>query len=62
MFDDQPVNIPCQTCGAITTKTVGWIKLHDNYICRCDAVVKFERRRLPEDVPKTEKKLDHLFR
>ena len=41
-LDSQKLGIPCPTCSKKTEKTIGWIKTHDHFTCRCGGVVTLD--------------------
>ena len=42
VLDSQKLGIPCPACSNETEKTIGWIKTHDHFTCRCGGVVTLQ--------------------
>ena len=53
--------IVCDKCGAPSTKTIGWIKLHRDMKCPgCDAVIVLNTSRITGTIRSVERRLGDL--
>jgi hypothetical protein len=46
LFGGAELPIPCPRCGHHTKKSIGWIKTHHEYTCRCGGLVTFKADKL----------------
>lgn len=49
MFEKAEIGIPCPECGHETSKTIAWIKAHDEMVCEgpdCGRTIHLERENL----------------
>lgn len=60
-FDRHELTIPCAHCGHETKKTLGWLKSHPEFLCRC-GVVTFKAHELVKGLRETERTIDRLTR
>ncbi|MBY5585326.1 hypothetical protein [Rhizobium leguminosarum] len=47
MFDKQTIDIPCPKCGHETTKTIAWIKAHNDFVCaKCGSMITIDKEEI----------------
>lgn len=57
MFDDQSLDIPCPECGRKTAKTIGWLKSHNQFACRCGVTINLKTEKFRRDIGSAEQRL-----
>jgi|HubBroStandDraft_1064217.scaffolds.fasta_scaffold00009_41 hypothetical protein len=61
-LDNAEIGIPFPKCGQKTKKTVGWLKSHNQMVCRCGAEINIDQRQFRDGVGKAERGMDDLKR
>lgn len=41
LFDNSGIELPCQSCGRKTKKSIRWVKDHNEFTCTCGALNRF---------------------
>ena len=61
MFDSKSIGLPCPKCGHKTSKTIAWIKAHDEFVCdSCDANVRMNKQDLLAGLDQAEESIAKL--
>ncbi|QQF02875.1 hypothetical protein [Sinorhizobium meliloti] len=61
MLETAEIGVPCPKCGHKTTKTIAWIKAHDDFACSgCGATIAVEANELVAGIQKAEQSLAKL--
>jgi hypothetical protein len=61
-LETETIEIACPTCGAITLKTVAWLRVHSRVNCRCGTVVPITPRTFNHEIAKVNAAVDQLRR
>ena len=59
-LDSSEIEIPCENCGRKTKKSIGWIKMHRNFTCRCGTEITLNASQFKTEIAKAEKALAGL--
>lgn len=60
-FDQFELTTACPRCGHKTKKSIGWLKRHPRFTCRCGNVT-FASEELVRDFEEASRKLDQFGR
>lgn len=55
LIDDSEVDLPCENCGHVTKKNIGWIKSHSEFICVCGTRISLDTDEFRSDLAKIER-------
>lgn len=61
-FDSQSVAVKCPRCGHNHSKTVAWLKTHDDIACVCGANIHVDLEGFRGPLKSAEKSLDDFRR
>lgn len=62
MFEKSEISIPCSNCGCQTTKTVGWLKNHSAFECRCGTRINVDASQFNREMSKIDVAMNELQR
>ncbi len=61
MLEKAKIGIPCPECGKKTSKSIAWIKAHNDFVCsKCASVVGVEGEKLLAAIKQAEKSVGKL--
>lgn len=42
LLDNETLDLPCEACGHVTKKTIGWVRRHSEYTCTCGVAINLK--------------------
>lgn len=61
-LDSLTLTLPCGKCGKEFEKSIGWLKVHDEFTCDCGGVLRIERQQLLDALKAREDVIDRIRR
>lgn len=62
VLDKQKLGMPCPDCGKKLSKSIGWLKTHDDLVCACGGIVSLKSKEVRGVILKAEKELADFAR
>lgn len=57
VLDGIEIELPCENCGRVTKKTIGWIKRNTEHICACGTLVCLDTDQFRREIGKVDRSL-----